>query len=250
MKITIFILTIILFLVSGCTQKNYQLLRTEQNITTHSQTKQMKFEYYILPHDRLKISIYKNPEESELIGAYSNLSTNMTSNGILVNAYGKISLPLIGRVKVSGLTQEQASSKIAKRYEKYLRRPTVYLEAVNKRAYILGEVKKPGVLKLDKEQMTLLEAIAFSEGLTNSAVREEIVIIHHDRSGKMQMRKINLTNFDTLSRENMTIVANDVIYIKPDKWKNFSVSSKNISSMLSIVGVVAQPAMAIKYLAE
>lgn len=250
MKITSLLIILLLFL-SGCSQKNYQLLQTEQNLTASSNTaKHIRFEYYILPHDRLKISIYKNPEETELLDAYANLSTSMTSSGILVNTRGYITLPLIGKIKVSGLTQEQAADRIAAKYKRYLRKPTVYLEAINKRAYILGEVRKPGVLKLDKESMTILEAIAFSGGLTDSAVREEIIIISHSRQGKMQIRKVNLTNFDTLTRSNMMVGPNDVIYVKPDKWKNFKVTSSNIASMFSIVGAVTQPAMAIKYITE
>ncbi len=57
-----------------------------------------------------------------------------------------------------------------------LNSPSVYVEVLNKRIYVLGEVNRPGVVKLDKEKMTLFEALAFSGDLTDNAVRNNIII--------------------------------------------------------------------------
>lgn len=243
----------ILFLVllTGCSQKKYELFKTDRNVTTRHAKKSISLEYYILPQDRLKISIYKNPEETDLLDSYANLSTQMGgSGGILVNSRGYIRLPLIGQIKVSGLTQYAAANKIARKYSGRLRHPSVYLEVLNKRAYILGEVRKPGVLKLINEKMTLLEALAYGGGMTDSAIRDSIIIISKNRYGKLSMRKVDLTNFESLNQTDMIIRPNDVVYVKPDGWKHFKVTSSDIAPIFSIVSTVAQPFMTLKYLSN
>jgi len=250
-KMKLMLLAGILLLLNGCTGRSgYQLVQTDKSKTEENQRiTDRSIEYRILPQDRLEVSLYKDPQQgvAEIGGS---LGQNMSKNGILVNAAGYISLPLIGKIKVAGLSQTQAADRITRQYKKYLNTPSVYLEVLNKRIFVLGEVKKPGVVKLDKEKMTLFEAIAFAGDLTDSAVRNEIIILSNSPGKGMQIRKVDLTNFDTMNYAGLMLRPNDIVYVKPNGWKEFRVASSDITSPFEMISKIAAPFVTIKYLKD
>jgi polysaccharide export outer membrane protein len=248
-KKIIFTIVGLLFFLNGCSDgSNYKLMQTK-DAESKKPTKvtSQSIEYRILPQDRLDIILYKNPEQSATV-QLQDLGQNMNSEGVLVNASGYITMPLIGKIKVAGLTQTQAADRITTAYKKYLRTPSVYLEVMNKRLYVLGEVKKPGVVKLDKEKMTLFEALAFAGDLEDSAVRDNIIIVSNDPERGMVMRSVDLTNFDAMNYAELMLRPNDIVYVQPDGWKEFRVASDNFTAPFETISKIASPFVTIKYL--
>jgi len=241
------LLTGALFILGGCAGSDYKLAQTEQPITEYK-VSDRSIEYRILSQDRLEIALYKDPAQDTMAGGSNELGQSMKKQGILVNASGYISLPLIGKIKVAGLTQSQAADRITAQYKKYLNTPSVYLEVLNKRIFVLGEVKNPGVVKIDKEKMTLFEAIAFAGDLTDDAVRDNIVILSNNPKNGMQMRSVDLTNFDTMKYASLMLRPNDIVYVQPDNWKEFKVASDNFTSPFETVAKIASPFVTLKYL--
>ena len=237
-------------LLTGCVDKSdYVLLQTEQNLTNTQATLKQSYEYIILPQDRLQVSLYKNPEiTSESSGGSNQLGQEMQRDGVLVNAQGYIFLPLINKVKVAGLTQTEAARRITRKYKTYLKIPTVYLEVLNKRVYVMGEVNKPGPVAVDREKLTGLEAIAHAGDLTDSAVRDNIIVLSRNAQNKPYLRKIDLTHFDKLSFNSMMLRPNDVVYVQPDGWKEFRVSSDNFTAPFQTITQIAAPFVTLKYL--
>ncbi len=241
-----------LFLLAGCAgNKDYALIQTKSADTQTTRVTDRSIEYRILPQDRLEISLYKNPAQaSEGMSSTNELGQSMNQKGILVNAAGYISLPLIGKSKVAGLSQSQAADRITAQYKKYLNTPTVYVEVLNKRIFVLGEVKKPGVVKIDKEKMTLFEALANAGDLTDSAVRTEIMILSNSPTRGMQMRKVDLTNFDTMNYASLMLRPNDIVYVKPNDWKAFKVASDDYTSPFVTITKIAAPFVTLQYLTD
>lgn len=241
----------LLLFITGCSESsNYKLMQSK-NGESHRPAKvtSQSIEYRILPQDRLNIILYKNPEQTSAV-ALQDLGQNMNSEGILVNAAGYITMPLIGKIKVAGLTQTQAADRIINDYKTYLRTPSVYLEVMNKRVYVLGEVKNPGVVKLDKEKMTLFEALAFAGDLEDSAVRDNIIIVSNDPQNGLVMRSVDLTNFDTMNYAELMLRPNDIVYVQPDGWKEFRVASNNFTAPFETISKIASPFVTIKYLKD
>jgi polysaccharide export outer membrane protein len=231
-------------LFTGCSGK-YELLQTTQNVEDYELTA-ASIEYKVLPQDRLRVILYKDPGQvSDAV--VKKLGEDLNPEGILVNASGYVKLPLIGKVKVAGLTQSQASDRIEKLFNSELTDPSVYVEILNKRLYVLGEVHNQGVVKIDKEKMTLFEALAFAGGLTDAAVRDNILIVSHNKKG-MFMRKVDLTNFDTMNYASLMLRPNDVVYVRPDEWKKFRVDSDNYTSPFKVFTTIAAPFVTLKYL--
>lgn len=241
-KLAVLLGTLVL-LLTGCTSNsNYKLLQTNNpEKAKNVKVSNRSIEYRILPQDRLEIVLYKNPEQG---GTGENINTN----GILVNASGNISLPLIGRIKVGGLTQTEAAKRITQEYKQYLNTPSVYLEVMNKRLFVLGEVKSPGVIKIDKEKMTLFEAIAHAGDFTDSAVKDNIIIVSNTQSGGLIMRSVDLTKFDKLDFTNLMLRPNDIVYVQPDDWKAFKVAADNYFTPLETIVRAAQPFVTLRYL--
>ncbi len=241
------LLLIVLLQLSGCTgRSSYQLLQTSQPIHLQKLSA-ASMEYKILPQDRLKVILYKDPAQIGMEQP-TKLGDDINPGGILVNAKGYIRLPLIGKIKVSHLTQTQAAEKIERAYRKYLTDPSVYVEIMNKRIIVLGEVYRQGAIALDKEKMTLFEALGFAGGLRDDAVRDSIIILSHSAKKGLVMRQVDLTNFDTMHYASLMLRPNDVVYVKANKWKEFKVNAGNYTAPFSTISKIAAPFVTLKYL--
>jgi polysaccharide export outer membrane protein len=234
------------FLNSCAEQSAYKLLQTDANQSKAPSPQMLSSEYIIMPHDRLRIYMYRSPESSASIAG--DMSQEFDKKGILVNMKGYIYLPLIKKVKLVGLTQTEASRLLTRKYKKYLKFPMISLEVMNKRIYIIGEVHNPGPINLDNERMTLLEAIAHAGDFTDGAVRDNIIIVSKSHTKKPYLRKVDLTQFSSLSHSNMMLLPNDVIYVQPDGWKEFEVVSDNFTKPFKVISEIASPFVTMHYL--
>jgi polysaccharide export outer membrane protein len=127
-------------------------------------------EYIIGPSDVLAINVWKDTE---------------LSRNVPVRPDGKISLPLIGELQVSGLTALKVQGLVTERLKEYISNPevTVIVQEVKSRTYvILGKVAKPGSYELGKPT-TVLEAIAVAGGFLEFAKAGKIYIIRPTASG-------------------------------------------------------------------
>ncbi len=244
---------IIGLVMAGCTTKQDFVLFNETNISipdaNRSVTKlgsiKTQYEYRIVPHDRVSITMYNHPE----LGTSSVQSQRQDTKGVLVNARGHIRLPLIKSIHIAGLTQTSAQKKIEKAYKAYLEDAEVSLEVLNKRAYILGEVNKPGPISLFNEKATLLQIIAQAGDLTNSANRHAIVILK-TRNNKVHTQTVDLTGINSIKMANLMIYPNDVIYVSPNNIKAINVGINEVSPALDLVGKITAPIVNIKYLTD
>lgn len=233
----------LLLLLSACDggRSDYELMQSQQPVKTEAKRAVEKIEYKIQPNDRLSVIIYQYPELTP---------TTMNEKGLLVDSRGYISLPLIHKVRVSGHSQSGAARMLESRYKKYLTDPSLNIEVINKRIYVLGEVKKPGVIQLDNEYMTVLQAVASAGGLTDQAQRDSVFIVNQDGHKNLRMRKVDLTSFASLQTTNLTIKPNDIIYVQPNKWKSFRVASDDFTAPFETITKIAAPFVTLKYLSD
>ncbi len=233
----------LMLILSACNtgRSEYELIQSQQPVKTEAKRAVGKVEYLIQPNDRLSVIIYQYPELTP---------TTMNEKGLLVDSRGYISLPLIHKVKVSGYSQSGAARMLESRYKKFLTDPSLNLEVINKRIYVLGEVKKPGVVQLDNEYMTILQAVASAGGLTDSAQRDTVYVLNRDGAKNMKLRKVDLTSFASLQASNLIIKPNDIIYVQPNKWKSYRVASDDFTSPFVTITQIAQPFVQLRWLAD
>jgi len=145
--------------------------------------------YTIGPGDVIGILVYDHPELLPNAGAVISQQADLTAvsvaPGFIVGANGEISFPYIGRVRIQGLTEIQASDLITRRIAEYIRDPqvTVRIQSFrSRRAYVEGEVKNPGLQIFTDVPMTLAEAISRSGGITPTGDRSFVTLTRNDRT--------------------------------------------------------------------
>ena len=234
--------------MTGCTSYKDFVLFNKTHITTPKAKQQViklnipSYEYRIQPHDRVSITMYNHPE----YGTSSASSQKVDTRGVLVTSNGYISLPLVKKVYVAGLTQTAAKNKIEKAFREFnINDAEVYLEVLNKRAYITGEVNQPGEIPLFNERLSLLQVLAKAGGLKDTANRHAIVLLQQ-RGKKIYTKTVDLTGPDSLKVANLMIHPNDTIYITPNNMKAYNVGINEITPTLGISGSILSPVATVR----
>lgn len=240
------IITISLIVFAGCTAKDdfiplHKAQANQQELITNLQN--MAFEYKILPHDRISITVYNHPELSS-----TTMNGVQEERGILVNSQGYLRFPLIKKIHIAGLSQTDAESKISNALSTYLKEPDIHLEVINKRAYIIGEVNRPGEIPLTNERLSLLRLIASAGDLTDSADKSSILILKGNDLSKARSRVVNLTDANALITANLMIEPNDIVYVMPNGMKAFNTGVNEISPIFQLISNVLQPFVNVRLL--
>lgn len=134
--------------------------------------------------------------------------------GYAVDQQGLIDFPVIGQVKVDGLTLEEVRIKIYRLVTPYLKDPVVNVRFLNLKITVLGEVNTPGVQRLSNRRVTLLEAIGMAGDLTHYANRTNILFIREEQ-GRRIYKRLNLQSRNLFSSPFFYLQQNDVIYVEP-----------------------------------
>jgi polysaccharide biosynthesis/export protein len=204
-------------------------------------------EYLIKPDDNLYVDVQSiNPEVNQLFSP--SKSTTYSSgtatefgqvsaqylNGYHVNQRGMILLPVIGEVSVAGMTEEAAKDVIQKRVNEYYKDATVKVKILTYKISILGEVRTPGVYYNYNKNITILEAISMANGTTDYASIRKVLVIRHTAKGDKSFR-LDMTKKEIFTSEAFFLLPNDVVYIEPDKYKNFSLNTTVYAIALSTI---------------
>jgi len=177
-----------------------------------------------------------NPKASETYNLPDTHSTNPNRQpGYLVNQKGYIQFPVLGKIKASGLTREELQKKIVDELvdRKLLLDPIVSIKQTNFKVTVLGEVKDPGVIHVENEKISLLEAIGKAGDLTIYAERNKVLLVRIKPNGDKLTRRLNLNSNKIFDSPYFYLKNNDVIYVEPNKAKVASSGrSKNILPIL------------------
>lgn len=243
-----FLLAMIIIAFSGCSSKDDYVLFNETNPTNEISTntiKNINFEYKIQPHDRISIIVYKHPELSSVNPNYAQ-----EERGLLVDSKGNIRLPLIKKIHLAGLTQPEAEKALSDAYSVYLKNPDIHIEVINKRAFVIGEVNRPGEILLTNEQMPLLQILAVAGDLTDQANRSSILILKGQTTSKVTAQTVNLTDKNSIITANLMIRPNDIVYVMPNGMKAFNTRVNEIRPVFQLISNILQPFVNVKFLSE
>jgi polysaccharide export outer membrane protein len=142
----------------------------------------------------------------------------------LVQADGTVVLPMLNRIRISGLTLLEADSMLAVRYSEFYKEPFVTTRVANNRVIVLGATGGQ-VIPLNNDNMNLLEVLALAGGVDgnggggsglyrNGGRANNIRIIRGDLKSP-RVQQIDLSTLDGMRRANLQVEPNDVIYVDP-----------------------------------
>lgn len=194
----------IMFKISDSTQVSQYVMEAERN-------------YTIQKNDYLKLKVYTQGGE-RIIDPELKLMKDMPVQNVnmqpdpsyLVNVLGIAKLPMIGEIKLEGLTIRKAEQVLQEEYAKFYKDPFVQLDYTNKRVIVLGGQKIGSVIPLENENMSLLEVIALAEGVDNFSMAHNIRILRGN-----DVFVSDLSTVEGYRKGNMIMQNGDVIYIEP-----------------------------------
>lgn len=180
------------------------------------------------------------------------MSTTPQQTTYVVDSEGYINFPVLGKIKVEGMTVESLCDYITKEVSKTVADPTVKVSLVNFRVNVLGEVKKPSSIQVTRTRYTILDALADAGDLTEYGERDNVLLIR--QNGDVQERvTLDLNSTDVLTSPYFYLHPNDVIYVKPNKVRidNSRYNTNNgyklsvISTIVSASSVIASLVIAL-----
>ena len=156
----------------------------------------------------------------------------------LVNAVGEVNFPVLGILKVAGLTTKQLTDQLELKLAEYIVKPVVNIRLTNFKVTVLGEVKKPGTYTVANERISIVEALGLAGDLTIQGERANVLLIR-ELNGKRITVPIDLTSVELFSSPYYYLAQNDVLYVKPNKAKiNSSVIGANTGVIFSSISIL------------
>lgn len=134
----------------------------------------------------------------------------------LIDQDGEIDFPVIGKVKISGLSAQEVRVLLRKKLEDYLKDPIINIRLQNFTVTVLGQVNRPGTYPVNGERITILEALGLAGDLGVKGVRENVMVIR-DFDGTKVYTRIDLTKKEAMSSPVYYLTQNDVVYVEPNQ---------------------------------
>lgn len=164
---------------------------------------------------------------------------NLKMQTYLINANGEIEFPVLGTIKLGGLTRSQATAYLKERLTEYIKDPIVNIRLVNFTISVLGEVNRPGTYNVQDERISVLEAIGLAGDLSIYGVRNNVLLIR-EVDGQKRFAKLDLTSINMVNSPTYYLEQNDIIYVEPNKAKvRSSTFNPNTGVVISAVGTLA-----------
>jgi len=158
---------------------------------------------------------------------------------------GTVALPVIGRVKVDGLSRLEAANKIQDLYSKNLiKNPIIDVKIINLKVTVLGEVRRPGNYQLIKDNASLIDMLGEAGGITDKGNEKHIKIV---RGGIVnpQIIELDLSDVSSLSSPAMIMQNNDVVYIEQNKKSLRNEKLQNFSTLIQPILLLLNSALII-----
>lgn len=227
----IFLFLLVATALGSCT--SYKHVPYMQDIeTVNNSTQNLPlYDARIMPKDLLSITVnttdpktsapFNLTVQTSINAAYNtNTTTQAALQQYLVNNEGEIDFPVVGRLKVGGLTKNEAEDLIREQLKPYLKEtPIVTVRMANYKIAVLGEVARPGSFTVSNEKVNVLEALAMAGDMTVYGLRTNVKLIREDADGKRSIHELDLTKSDLVLSPYYYLKQNDILYVTPNQTK-------------------------------
>lgn len=195
-----------------------------------------KLSIVINSKDPLLADMFNLPIISHRVGytQASSLSQSQQVSVYSVDKKGEIDFPVLGKVRVEGKSREEIAAFIKEKLvdEKLVNDPVVTVEFANLYISVLGEVNKPGRYNIDRDKVSLLDAIGMAGDLTIFGQREKVIVLREE-DGKQVPYKVDLTSgYSLYSSPVFYLQQKDVVYVEPNdtRARQATVNGNNVRS--------------------
>lgn len=183
------------------------------------------FDYRIQPHDVLSVQ-FISPSDDAFNFLNEGPAGNMMQmqmlmlGGEMVDENGEIRYPVLGKVKVAGLTIFEVEEKLQLLADQYLEAVKVRARLVNFRVSVLGEVASEGQVTSFNNRVTLPEVLALAGGVGEFANREQVKIIRQYKN-RTEVAYVNLLDERVMESPYYYMHQNDIVVVPPLRQRAF-----------------------------
>ncbi len=199
-----------------------------------------EYKTVIHPDDLLSIIVSCDDLESALpfntpmIGLGREVNTTTTQQiprGYLVDRSGEIDFPVLGKIKVVGISRNDLSELLKEKLSVYLKNPIVTIQFQNFKVTVLGEVKNPGSYKVVSERVSILDALGMAGDLGINGKRKNVLLMREQGDEKIFAR-IDLTSSEFIDSPFFYLQQNDVVYVEPNRGR---IAGGSVSAFLPYI---------------
>ena len=138
----------------------------------------------------------------------------------LVDNKGEIDFPVLGTLKLGGLTKTEAELLIKEKLKPYIKEdPVVTVRMTSFKIAVLGEVNNPGQFTINKEKVNVLEALALAGDMTVYGIRNNVKLIRESSTGKHEVYTLNFNDANLIQSPYYQMQQNDILIVTPNKAK-------------------------------
>lgn len=275
LKTSLWIMLLACIFASCSTPKNIAYFQDVQNAEilkiANAENKAIKVE----PFDKLSIIVSsKDPALAQIFNL--NVITSRTSQGasfngsgtefreyslgvndgisvFTVSADGTIDYPVLGVLKVEGMTRAELASYIKGQIvgKGLVKDPVVTVEFLNTGVSVMGEVARPGRYDLNADVITIVEALSLAGDLSIQGRRDNITVIRQT-GDSVQTYKVDITDAEkVINSPAYYLKQGDVVYVEPNDFRKRQTTNNgnnlmNISFWLSVVSLLTTAAVLLK----
>ena len=233
-----FILLVSLIICTSCVSKKDMIYFQSEEVISNETLQNYAPKIQI--DDNLNIYVSALDAESVMSFNLSQGGSQVGGNkpiSYLVDNKGIITFPVLGEIKVVGLTTSELKSYLKGKLESYIKNPIITIRLGNFRVTVLGEVKSPGSFNIKGERISIPEAIGMAGDLTIQGKRKNLLLIR-SIDGKFERIRLDLTNESLFNSPYYFLAQNDVLYIEPNRAKVNSSAIGTTSSLISIAAAI------------
>ncbi len=273
-KSTLLVLILACLAVSCTAPKNIAYFQGSENAEVFeiamAETKAIRVE----PYDKLSIMVScKDPELAQMFNLqvftnstaqrrgysgtenYRNYSVEYSDgiNGFTVSAEGTIDYPILGTIKVAGMTRNELAAFIKGEImgKGLIKDPVVTVEFLNVGVSILGEVNSPGRYDMNVDVLPLVEALSLAKDLTIQGNRQNIKVLRK-KGDKVLTYEVDLTDMEKLANSPAYYLKQgDIVYVEPNNIRKRQTTTNgnsvlNVSFWLSVASLLTSAAILFK----
>ncbi len=144
--------------------------------------------------------------------------TTAQNNGYLIDANGFIDYPIVGKLKVSGLTLRQVKELLAERLKDYVKEPVVEARIINYKVTLIGEVGHPGTVVAPNQKISIIDALAAAGDIPITGRKDNVTVIR-ETEGKREFAKLNLNSKNVFNSPYYYLKQNDIVYVEPARFR-------------------------------
>jgi polysaccharide biosynthesis/export protein len=245
MREPVLLVLFLTILFSSCAKRNLTYFSDIETNSEFSTVVDAQSEVKIQPYDRLKITVNSPSAESNLlfnrgiivdniegVNGLVTQSEEIDQNVYLVNQDGSIEFPILGSIKLGGLTLEEAREEMKFLLKSQVKEPSVNILIANFRVTVIGEVNNPANVLVGSERINIFEALGLAGDMTVYGKRENVLILR-ERDGVRYVHRVNLNEKNVLNSPYYYLQQNDIVYVEPHKQK-----AKNAQVNTTLITVI------------